>query len=299
MEVRANFILVGAFTIFVVLGGLGFTLWLVKADKRVSMVEYDIAITENVTGLGLNSDVLFTGIRVGFVSQITISDTTPGEVNVRISIFETTPVRENSVASLESRGLTGVVVVSISGGTAEAALVRPHGGAISSITFRPSPFATVMEHVPNTVEATNRILMRMDSLFSDENIRTLSSSLKSLGTLATTLEQRSGSIDALLVNAEQASGQIAAITASANTLLTKDIREASTSLNSMAHRLETLLASMEPGLRQFSKEGLPSLNMLLVETRSLVNTYTRIGQKLENDPRRFLFGETVQEYRPK
>ena len=299
MEVRANFILVGAFTIFIVLGGLGFTLWLVKSDKRVDMAEYDIAITENVTGLALNSDVLFTGIRVGSVSQITISDTTPGAVNVRISIFSSTPVRENSLASLESRGLTGVVVISISGGTAQAPLIKPNGEGIPNIQFRASPFATVMENVPNTVEATNRILMRMDELFSQENIQTISASLKSLNTLATTLEQRADSIDAVLRNAEQASGQIAAITASANTLLTKDIRETSASLNSMAHRLEGLLTTMEPGLRQFSKEGLPSLNMLLVETRSLVNVYTRIGQRLENDPRRFLFGETVQEYRPK
>jgi hypothetical protein len=38
------------------------------------------------------------------------------------------------------------------------------------------------------------------------------------------------------------------------------------------------------------------MRMLMVEMRNMVHILTRVGQKLENDPRRFLFGETVTEY---
>jgi hypothetical protein len=36
--------------------------------------------------------------------------------------------------------------------------------------------------------------------------------------------------------------------------------------------------------------------MLMVELRALVHALTRAGQKLESDPRRFFFGDSVREY---
>ena len=69
MEIRANYILVGMFTILLLIGGLGFALWTAKRDKGVPMSEYDIFFNESVRGLSVNSDVLFTGIKVGKCSR--------------------------------------------------------------------------------------------------------------------------------------------------------------------------------------------------------------------------------------
>ncbi len=293
MEIRANYIIVGVFTLAVLLGGFVFTLWVAKQSTKTAMVEYDISFNESVRGLSTNSDVVFTGIRVGNVKQIKISDTKPGVVTVRVAIAADTPVRDDSKARLELQGLTGTSIISISGGTAASPLVHVEEGHVGVIAYQPSPLASVMQHIPDTIGAANEVLHRMDSMLSDQNQQALTTTLESLAKVSSALASRADSLEAILRNTEKTSGQIDALTRVAG----ENLQATTGSLSRIAQRMDTTLSIMEPGLRQFSKEGLTELRMLLVESRNLVHIYTRIGQKLESDPRRFLFGEPVQEYR--
>ena len=111
MEIRANYIIVGAFTLAVLLGGFVFTLWSAKATKDIPMAYYDISFNESVKGLSVGNDVLFSGIRVGSATAIKISAVTPGAVSVRIMIDADTPVRADSEAKLELQGLTGISII--------------------------------------------------------------------------------------------------------------------------------------------------------------------------------------------
>ena len=298
MEVRANYILVGTFTILGILGILWFTLWASKSDTRMEMQEFDVAITDSVSGLGLNSDVLFSGIRVGQVADIKISSRTPGEVVVRVAIRSDTPVRENSIASLESRGLTGLSVISISGGTEGSNLIKLKNGQVGTLEYRPSPFAAFKQYVPHTLENMVKVLLRLDEVLSDKNLAAISDSLVAVQTITTTVANRAESLDAILRNTEIASKNIAALTASADNIVSHDLKLASASLNSLVKKLESSLAILEPGLASFSKEGFGNIQMLIVESRNMVNAFSRIAQRLENDPRRFFFGESTQEFRP-
>ncbi len=298
MEVRANYILVGTFTILGILGILWFTLWVSKSDTRMEMQEFDVAITDSVSGLGINSDVLFSGIRVGQVADIKISSRTPGEVVVRVAIRSDTPVRENSIASLESRGLTGLSVVSISGGTEGSNLIKLKNGQVGTLEYRPSPFAAFKQYVPHTLENMVKVLLRLDEMLSDKNLAAISDSLVAVQTITTTVANRAESLDAILRNTEIASKNIAALTASADNIVSHDLKLASASLNSLVKKLENSLAILEPGLASFSKEGFGNMQMLIVESRNMVNAFSRIAQRLENDPRRFFFGESTQEFRP-
>ena len=55
METRANFILIGAFTLFGILGSLGFFLWLAKVEVDRQYAYYDVLFTD-VSGLGTHFD---------------------------------------------------------------------------------------------------------------------------------------------------------------------------------------------------------------------------------------------------
>ena len=50
METRANYILIGAFTIAGILGALGFFLWLAKFEVSRQYAYYDV-LFDNVSGL--------------------------------------------------------------------------------------------------------------------------------------------------------------------------------------------------------------------------------------------------------
>ena len=296
MEIRANYILVGLFTLLMLFGGLGFTLWTAKRDKDVPMTRYDISFNESVRGLSVNSDVLFSGVRVGKVEQIKISEVTPGAVRVRILIAADTPVRENSQAQLIVVGLTGTSAITISGGTVNSPLMKVPDGGVGELHYEPSPLSSVMTQMPDVLASANLLLRRMERMFSERNAQSFTTMMDSMASVAQVISDRAETIDKILANAEKAAHDFDLLVLNANKALMGDVKAASESMNKIAKRLDATLSVMEPGLKQFSNQGLADARMLMVEMRNLVHVLTRVSQKLESDPRRFMFGEPVKEY---
>ena len=299
MEIRANYILVGLFTLLMLFGGLGFTLWTAKRDKDVPMARYDISFNESVRGLSVNSDVLFSGVRVGKVEQIKISEVTPGAVRVRILIAADTPVRENSQAQLIVVGLTGTSAITISGGTVNSPLMKVPDGAVGELHYEPSPLSSVVAQMPDVLASANLLLRRMERMFSERNAQSFTTMMDSMASVAQVFADRAETIDKILANAEKAAHDFDLLVLNANKALMGDVKAASESMNKIAKRLDATLSVMEPGLKQFSNQGLADARMLMVEMRNLVHVLTRVSQKLESDPRRFMFGEPVKEYNNK
>lgn len=296
MEIRANYVMVGAFTLLMLLASGAFILWIGGKDKSTPMTEYDILFNESVKGLSVNNDVLFSGIRVGKVTDIKISRVTPGEVRVRISIGADTPVRQDSMAQLELRGITGISVISISGGTAQSPLLQVSDNGVGIIQYEPSPLSSVVAQVPDVLASANHILRRMEKVFSEENAKAVTDILASLAEVNGALAERSGTINAILLEAEKSSNEITKLIASVNNVMSTDVKTASKAMGDISKKVDSTLSVMEPGLKQFSTQGLSDMRMLMVEMRNLVHVLTRVGQKLESDPRRFLFGDSVKEY---
>ncbi|MDR2489083.1 MAG: MlaD family protein [Desulfovibrio sp.] len=299
MEIRANYILVGLFTLLVLFGGLGFTLWMAKNDKDIPTARYDIFCNESVLGLSVNSDVLFSGLRVGKVEEITISDAIPGAIRVRIVIAANTPVREDSRAEITMVGLTGVSAISISGGTAGSPLMKVSEDAVREIFYEPSPLRSVMTQMPDVLASANQLLNRMETMFSDRNAQSLTALLDSLAIVSKTVADRAEELDKLLLSAAKAAVDIEKLAYNANNTMASDITSISRSMNRIVKRVDSTLSVMEPGLKQFSRQGLADMQMLMIEMRNAIRVLTRIGQKVESDPRRFFFGEPVKEYENK
>ena len=124
METRANFVLIGAFTLLGILGSLGFFIWLasVQIDRQ-----YDVygILFDDVSGLDKSGDVRFNGIPVGRVIGLRIYAPDPAKVLVTVEVDADTPVRENTVEQLTSQGVTGVAYIALSGGRGDAPLMHP------------------------------------------------------------------------------------------------------------------------------------------------------------------------------
>lgn len=296
MEIRANYILVGLFTLLVLFGALAFTLWVASRDKDMAITEYDISVTESTKGLSVNSDVLFIGIRVGKVTAIRISHVTPGEVMVRIAIDADTPVREDSIAQLEIRGLTGGAVLAISGGTEDSPLKKVPEGHVGEIRYEPSPLSSAMMQMPEIMSGIHHTLKRLDRVLSPDNIRAFSSILHDINDVTAAFAERRQSLDSIVMQAEQAVRNFDRFIATANNTLATDVKSTAESMNRIARRVDHTLKVVEPGLKQFGTQGLAEMRVLMVEMRGLVQTLTRLTKRMENDPRRFFFGNTVKEF---
>ena len=117
MEIRASYLLVGAVVLALVAGLAAFSVWLVKADIDGQGDPYQIAFAGSVTGLQQGSQVRYRGVPVGRVTDVRIDPERVEWVLVTVEIDRGTPIRQDTVASLEMQGITGIAFVQLRGGT--------------------------------------------------------------------------------------------------------------------------------------------------------------------------------------
>ncbi len=286
MEIRASYVAVGVFTLLAVAGALIFVLWTARSEQS-ALTPYDILFRQGVSGLSVGNDVLFNGVRVGQVKQIKISPKNPDTVRVRVEVAADTPVRQNSVASQEARGITGLSVVAISGGTVDSPMLKAPSGEVAVIASRLSGLQTLMATAPDLLGAVNQLLDRANSMLSPENAKNFSQMLNSLTMVADTVAEQRHSLELALnsigeaaQNFAKASRRIDALAASTQKLVDDKMARAADSVDKAALRLDQVLDQVEPGMAQFSREGLDTLQRLLAEARNLMNDLTRLTHKM-------------------
>ena len=81
-------------------------------------------------------------------------------------------------------------------------------------------------------------------------------------------------------------------------LTLREIRSGATALSAAADELTEMIAENRAGFHDFSNEGLYELSRFLVESRALVDSLTRITERFEADPARFLFGDAQAGFEP-
>jgi phospholipid/cholesterol/gamma-HCH transport system substrate-binding protein len=293
---------VGGFALLIVAGALAFVLWMGRANQGAS-AGYVVKFNQSVAGLSVGSDVVFNGVRVGQVDRITLSRLDPSSVTVAILVAADTPVRRNSVASLEMRGITGLAMVSITGGTADSPLVPGHAGTAPEISSRASGIQTIMESAPEILTNLNILLERANDLLSPENATALNTLLVSLAEIMDSIAQGRdsiartvGAIDKAATEMAELAESVASLSDSARQLVSGRMSTAVDSLAQVADGVRSILSSVEPGLQRLSREAAEDLPSLLGEARNLLNKLAAIASQIESDPRRFFFGNSVPEY---
>ncbi|MDR3073947.1 MAG: MlaD family protein [Deltaproteobacteria bacterium] len=302
METRASYMLVGVFSLLIVMGSLLFVLWTAK-NSEGDLRTYEIIFRQSVSGLSVGSAVTLEGVRVGQVSSINVHPHDPGQVVVYVQVAADAPIRQNSQAALEPQGVTGVSQVGISGGTAESPMLAEIKGVIGRIPSRPSRLQEIMNSVPSILGSLDSLAKRGNQLFSVENTEAAGRLLLSIAEIADTLAENRESIAKGLAGFGTAGQSFAvagkrleSLMAEAQQLLDKDMRGAARSVDKAAARFDALVSAAEPGMARFSRESAEELQRLLVEGRRLLTGLARLAQNLESDPRRFLLGNSVPEF---
>ncbi len=168
METRANYILIGAFTLAALIGTLAFFIFLasVKIDRRYN---YYGILFDDVSGLDSAGDVLFNGISVGSVTNLRIYEKDPSKVFTEIRVDATTPVFRDTVAQLQSQGVTGVAYISLSGGTPDSPRLRTDDGTLPIIPSERSTVQALIEDAPDVLQQAKDLLAQLQTLTGPEN----------------------------------------------------------------------------------------------------------------------------------
>jgi len=316
METKANYVLIGVFTVLVILGAFGFVIWLGKVEVDREFSFFRIRFEGAVNGLSLGSDVRYNGIKVGEVSELMLDPDDPSKVLVRIKVAPSTPVTEDSVASVEIQGLTGVAFVQIGGGSPDSmALTAPRGQGPPFIPAERSEIQKIFADVPTLLQTLNEVALRITDLLDEENRRSIAASLRNVEQVTAALSAQNDNIAALIDNATQASTELNTTAQHINSLafrlealstkaeglmdgeipaLIADARGTAKSIGKLADESQALIAEGRARLANF--DGLEQMELFVIEARQLIATLERVAYRLERDPTGFIFGNAAEEY---
>ena len=328
METKANYALIGAFTLSVIVAAFGFVFWFSGGDKPANRKVFRVVFSSSVSGLSRGAYVLFNGLRVGEVTKIDLADN-PSFVFALVELDPRTPVKTDTRARLEYQGLTGVASVALTGGSPSAEALASASGAPAVIVADRSDFQNILETMQNLSGRLDKVLDKTDRLV-DENSGTITSILKnvdsfsksladnssglqefattlaevgrSLKPFVETLDRNSGNIDAIMKDTRELTARLNGASSKLDGLmgapggpgLFDEVADAARSMRKLADNLDVRTKEIAGGIKQFTGPGLRQYEALAAEGRRTLEEINRAVKSLEKNPQQLIFGAKPQ-----
>ncbi len=199
METRANFVLIGAFTLAVIAGAFLFVLWFSGLTRITEHKSYEVLVTGSVSGLSRGSAVLFDGLRVGEVTDIGFDPVDPSRVQVAVDIAGSAPIKKDTKARLEIQGLTGGAAIALSGGAPDAPPLLGENGRPPIIVAEPFELQNIMQSVQSLSAKAELVLANVDNFVSG-NRPAIEDAIKNLDTFSKALSENSPGFSSALAS---------------------------------------------------------------------------------------------------
>jgi phospholipid/cholesterol/gamma-HCH transport system substrate-binding protein len=298
METRANYAMIGLFTLGVVLAGFAFVYWFAGKGAGDSRERVRIIFSGSVSGLSKGSTVSFNGLRVGEVVDIRLLPEDPRRVVSIVEVDKLIPLRSDTRARLEYQGLTGVAQISLSGGDATSPGLVPENGQTAPTIFADrSDFQDLLESARTIARRTDELLERVNRVV-DENEGNINRTLANVERFSQALGDNSDGINRFLAQIGQAAERVGPLAARLETLSTdlqkvlqavdpqnvsnivKNVDAFTAKLNRSADRVDGVLASVEAFLGSASgNEGRTAFTQVGDAARAIRELATNLDQR--------------------
>ena len=312
METRAHHVLIGLFSVLVVVGAMLFGLWLAKASMDSTFKDYEVVFNEAVSGLSKGSSVQYNGIKVGDVIELRLDDKDPRRVLARIRLAANTPVKVDTKAKLALTGVTGTSIIQLSGGDPNSPDLKGKDGKLPEIVASPSPIARLLTDGSDVMANVNMLLHNANALFSEDNVNRVSKTLDNLEQTTTAIAGQRGDISQTLKQLAQVGKQASVTLEQTNVLMRNANGLLSTEGKQMFNSAEQAMNSLQQSTATINKlinnnedslnSGLQGLNQLgpaVNELRETLGTLRSISRRLEANPSGYLLGrEQNKEFTP-
>jgi phospholipid/cholesterol/gamma-HCH transport system substrate-binding protein len=266
METRANFVLIGSFTLAVIAAAFGFVLWFQSLHTTKARSPLRIVFEGPAAGLRNGGSVNFNGIRVGEVISVKLDN--PRRVVALAMIENNAPLRKDTLVGLEFQGLTGVAAISLKGGEEAAPSVPLDEDGVPVLTADPNALQDVTEAIRGTLQNINRVVA--------DNQEAVKNSLHNLETFTSSLARNAQKIDDVMLKVDGVMGKADSLMLGLNTLAGgKDGGELFLTVKSIRELAE-----------DFDKRS----GALMADGRRTLGDISRAVNNLDRNPTRLLFG---------
>ena len=190
METRANYIIVGLFTLAVIAGVFGFVYWFHNIGGTGERALYKIEFQEPIGGLRNGATVSFNGIRVGEVIELSLNPNHPTGAVATISVIKNTPVRADTKVGLDYQGMTGIATLALRGGAFDAPPLVAQDGKVPALVAERGASQDLMM-------AARDAIQRIDNFIAD-NEESFGNSLRNIESFSAALSRNSDKVDRIM-----------------------------------------------------------------------------------------------------
>ena len=266
METRANFVLIGAFTLAVIAAAFGFVMWFQSLHTTKTRTPLRIIFEGPAAGLRNGGSVNFNGIRVGEVVSVKLDN--PRRVVALAMVANDAPIRKDTRVGLEFQGLTGVAAISLKGGEEAAPGVPLDEDGIPVLTADPTSLQDVTEAIRGTLQNINRVVA--------DNQAAVKNSLHNLEAFTASLARNSEKIDNMMLKVDGVMSKADSLMLGLDTLAGgKDGGELFQTVKSIRELAE-----------DFDKRS----GALMSDGRRTLGDISRAVNNLDRNPTRLIFG---------
>lgn len=311
METRSNHVLVGSVVILLLLAVVASAFWFSRLSEGQDE-QYDIFFKQSVNGLAKGSSVTYSGVPSGQVKEIELWKRDPSFVRVRITLKPETPVVQGTTATIQGVGFTGVSEIVLDGAVKGAPPIAcpeentrsvcPEG--VPVIPTKPGALGELLNNAPQLIERLSTLTERVTELLNDRNQAHISGILENMDRLTGTLADRGPQMAATIAETRATlqkvgvtADEITKLVGTTNTLLNEDgrplIQDLRKTLQSASRSLDTLdktIAEAQPGVRTFSRDTMPEVNLLVRDLREMARSLSAISQKIDQQGAGSLLG---------
>lgn len=318
MNSKVSYIAVGLFVLVLGAALIGAILWISSGGPGQVHKLYVVYMTDSVSGVSRDGAVKYRGVDVGNVAEIALDRENPERVRVLLNIEQGTPIKEDTVATLEMQGLTGLAYISLEGGSQDSLpLQAQEGQEYPVIVSKPSRLEELSTTVFNLLAVLTETSSRLSTLLNESNEGKVGRTLANLETFTSMLGGQSETVAKTLEDfslamrsTRQATTHLPALVARLNQIaitmegMVNEITaagikaaEASTEVAKAGSKIvevgsnlnQTIITNSKP-VGQFTREALPEAGLLVNDLRQAVNNLRRLTEELESDPSILLYG---------
>jgi phospholipid/cholesterol/gamma-HCH transport system substrate-binding protein len=310
METKANYVIVGIFTVVAIVAAFVFVYWTAAIGDRGETAVLRVRIPGSAAGLGRGSAVLFNGVKVGDVSRVYIDVNDPSIAIADTAIDRLTPLTKSTKADIGIAGLTGQANIELKGANlAEPKLLdeAEATGRIAEITANPSAVTNLLETAQDIFTRADKVLSNLEGFVTDvrapltdtiNNARKFSEALGNnadgvddfLASVTKLSKQLAGASDKLDSTLDAAEGlirsvdkdQIRTIVGNVETL-TKNFSEASDQADEVVGRVDGAVKSITE-FSEGARESLAKVDKILdgVDPETVRDTIANIETASKN-----------------
>ena len=271
METKANYIVVGSFTLILLLGLVSAVVWLADVGLDEEYAHYDLFFKGSVTGLKVGNPVRYRGVPVGTVTDMKINPDNVEQVKVTIEVPNGTPIKSDAEASLEFQGITGIAYVQITGGTNAAPLLqRVPGGGNPVIKAKPSQLQEVIDAAPELVNRVISLIDRANILLGDANQKNFAEAMENVNSITRSFAGGSDDIRTLLSDGADA---------------VSALKAAATDAQIMANELRKTIADLGGEARGTLGDLRTNVNIVSKDARASISEVKGLATNLSGELR--------------